>query len=78
MKADNSVWWITGVYGPRSVAEKHNFLQELKNLASQRWEKWLVLGDFNLIYQTSDKNNRNLNRHLMGAFKSALDSLLLK
>jgi hypothetical protein len=32
------------------VTEKHIFLQELKNLASQRWEKWLVLGDFNLIY----------------------------
>jgi exonuclease III len=78
MKADNSVWWITGVYGSQSVAEKHNFLQELKNLASQRWEKWLVRGDFNLVYQTSDKNNRNLNRYLMGAFKSALDILLLK
>ena len=50
MKADNSVWWITGVYGSQSVAEKHIFLQELKNLASQRWDKWLVLGDFNLIY----------------------------
>jgi hypothetical protein len=78
MKADNYVWWITGVYGPQSIAEKHNFLQELKNLASQRWDKWLVLGDFNLIYQASDKNNRNLNQHLMGAFKLALNNLLLK
>jgi endonuclease/exonuclease/phosphatase family metal-dependent hydrolase len=62
---------------PDSCGEAH-FHQELKNLASQRWEKWLVLGDFNLFYQASDKNNRNLNRHLMVAFKSAFDSLLLK
>lgn len=75
MKANNSVWWITGVYGPQSSAEKLVFLQELSGLAAQRWTKWLALGEFNLIYQASDKNNCNLNRRLMGAFKSALDSL---
>jgi exonuclease III len=78
MKADNSAWWITGVYGPQSSAEKLVFLQELSGLAAQRWTKWLALGDFNLIYQASDKNNCNLNRRLMGAFKSALDSLQMK
>ena len=54
------------------------FLQELKDLANQRWERWLVLGDFNLILQASDKNNAKLNQRLMGAFKSTLDSLLPK
>ena len=78
MKVDNSAWWITGVYGPQSSAEKLVFLQELSGLAAQRWTKWLALGDFNLIYQASDKNNCNLNRRLMGAFKSALDSLQMK
>lgn len=34
---------------------------------------WLVIGDFNLIYQACDKNNLNLNRCLMGKFRRTLD-----
>jgi hypothetical protein len=41
-------------------------------------EKWLVGGDFNLIYRTEDKNNHRLNRNLMGRFKAAIDVLTLK
>ncbi|WVZ96688.1 hypothetical protein U9M48_042292 [Paspalum notatum var. saurae] len=78
MKSDNSNWWITGVYGPQSDSDKLLFLQELKDLANQQRERWLILGDFNLILQASDKNNANLNRRLMGAFKTAMDSLLMK
>jgi endonuclease/exonuclease/phosphatase family metal-dependent hydrolase len=32
------------------------------------------MGDFNLIYKASDKNNLNLNRRLMGKFRAALDA----
>jgi hypothetical protein len=35
---------------------------------------WLITGDFNLIYQASDKNNLNLNKRLMGKFRAAIDS----
>lgn len=35
---------------------------------------WLIVGDLNLIYKASDKNNLNLNRRLMGKFRAALDS----
>lgn len=35
---------------------------------------WICLGDFNLIYQVVDKNNRNLNRMLMGCFRNTLDA----
>jgi hypothetical protein len=31
-------------------------------------DKWIVLGDFNMILQAADKSNDNLNRRLMGAF----------
>ena len=40
--------------------------------------RWLILGDFNLIYQAEDKNNTNLNRRLMGSFKATIDDLGLK
>jgi exonuclease III len=50
MKANDTEWWITMVYGPQSDANKLLFLQELRALASKGHERWLVLGDFNLIY----------------------------
>jgi len=41
-------------------------------------DKWLLLGDFNLILQASDKSNDNLNRRLMGEFRSTINFLELK
>jgi endonuclease/exonuclease/phosphatase family metal-dependent hydrolase len=35
--------------------------------------QWLVLGDFNLIYKASDKNNRRLNHRLMRQFRESLN-----
>ncbi|KAJ1268314.1 hypothetical protein BS78_07G125300 [Paspalum vaginatum] len=77
-KADGTEWWISVVYGPQSDADKLLFLQELRALASTIRERWLILGDFNLIYQAADKSNANLNRRLMGSFKATLDDLHLK
>jgi hypothetical protein len=31
--------------------------------------KWLVMGDFNLIYREEDKSNNRLNRRLMVKFR---------
>jgi hypothetical protein len=39
---------------------------------------WLILGDFNLILSAEDKSNSNLNRRLMGSFKSVIDDLELR
>jgi endonuclease/exonuclease/phosphatase family metal-dependent hydrolase len=41
-------------------------------------DKWLVIGDFNLILQAADKSNTNLNRRLMGAFRDVVRDLELK
>jgi hypothetical protein len=41
-------------------------------------DKWLLVGDFNLILQASDKSNDNLNRRLMGAFRDLVHDLRLK
>ena len=35
--------------------------------------KWVVMGDFNIIYKARDKNNRKLNLRLMRLFRSALN-----
>ncbi|CAD6239585.1 unnamed protein product [Miscanthus lutarioriparius] len=75
MRADGTRWQIMVVYGPQREAAKLQFLQELKNIPPSVHNRWLILGDFNLIYQAKDKNNSNLNQRLMGAFRAAIDHL---
>ena len=78
MRADDTKWQITVVYGPQGDNAKLQFLQELKSIPRPYHGRWLILGDFNLIYQAEDKNNTNLNRRLMGCFKAAIDTLFIK
>jgi exonuclease III len=65
---------ITTCYGPATDNRKEEFLQEIQATKPLAGVPWLILGDFNLIYKASDKNNLNLNRRLMGKFRAALDS----
>lgn len=71
-------WWLTVVYGPQEDQVKLQFLQELRNIRNGIPEKWLVIGDFNLILQAQDKSNTNLIRRMMGEFRSVLDDLEMK
>lgn len=64
---------LTTCYGPADDRRKEEFLQEMLSLKPVAGLPWLILGDFNLIYKASDKNNLNLNRRLMGKFRAALD-----
>ena len=41
-------------------------------------DKWLLIGDFNMILHARDKSNLNLNRRLMGAFRDLIQDLQLK
>jgi len=54
-------WWLTTVYGPANREDKPEFLMELRAVASACQGPWLVVGDFNLIYKASDKNNGRLH-----------------
>ncbi|TKV93540.2 hypothetical protein SEVIR_9G232787v4 [Setaria viridis] len=71
-------WWFTGVYGPQEDNEKLLFLNEIRIRKPQDSDNWLLLGDFNMIINPEDKSNNNLNRSIMGAFKSAIDDLEMK
>ncbi|CAN6371768.1 unnamed protein product [Urochloa humidicola] len=74
MVGENEEWWITCVYGPQSDEAKVLFLQELSELRVGRGDRWLVCGDFNLIYKAEDKNNSRLNRTMMNRFRHFLDA----
>jgi endonuclease/exonuclease/phosphatase family metal-dependent hydrolase len=66
------------VYGPQGDTDKLKFLQEIKQIKQAADNKWLLLGDFNLIYRASDKNNGRVNRRLMSSFRWILDEFELK
>jgi exonuclease III len=57
---------------------KKLFLRELKNLKQSAHPHWLIMGDFNLIYQDHDKSNTRLNRRLMSRFRRTLNHLEVK
>lgn len=63
---------LSVVYGPTRDIHKHGFLTELRNSKPSDGTGWLVMGDFNLIYQARDKNNRNLNLRRMRQFRAVL------
>jgi hypothetical protein len=68
-----SAFKLTTVYGPTEDADKSVFLDELISLKPPNPTSWIVLGDSNLIYETRDKSNLNINRKNMGKFRHALD-----
>lgn len=70
-------WSLTSVYGPQGNQEKEQFITELKEIRVNMLDKWLIAGDFNLIYKAQDKNNNSLNRRLMGLFRQAIEELEL-
>lgn len=54
------------------------FLQESRYIRAECDGPWMLCGDFNLIYRDEDKNNGNLDRHMMGRFQRLLNDLALK
>jgi exonuclease III len=60
-RSDGCKWTITGVYGPQENAEKYMFIQKIRSLKPLVSDKWLIIGDFNLLLYTS-KSARALLR----------------
>ena len=54
------------------------FLDELREISAACPGRWLVWGDFNLIYQAEVKNNHRFNRRLMNCFCRFIDELELQ
>jgi endonuclease/exonuclease/phosphatase family metal-dependent hydrolase len=57
---------------------ENSFPTEIKEIRAACAGPRVIAGDFNLIYKALDKNNSNLNREMMGRFKSAINDLALK
>jgi hypothetical protein len=57
---------------------KNIFIRELKQLKQSALPQWLVMGDFNLICNDSDKSFGNLDRTMMHRFRKALNHMEVK
>jgi exonuclease III len=76
--AQGSPWWLTCVYDPQGNEAKVQFFMELREVRAECAGPWVVVGDFNLIFQDEDKNNSNLDRAMMGRFWRWINDLALK
>jgi exonuclease III len=71
-RADLFSWTMTAVYGPQEDEFKQDFMREIRQVKALVQDKWMILGDFNLICSTEDKRNSNVNLRLMGQFRDLI------
>ena len=69
---------LSAVYVPPDVRFKEPFLAELVNARALLPGPWLLIGDFNLISSTADKNNANINRRSLASFRCFISDQELK
>lgn len=72
------MWLLATVYGPVLDAMKPAFLSELRVIAADCPAPLLVCGDFNLIYQGTDRSNSWLNLASMRRFRRTLDAMAVE
>jgi exonuclease III len=52
-----TTFFLSTVYGPSRRPEKDAFLRHMRRLKPADATRWLIIGDYNLIYKARDKNN---------------------
>jgi hypothetical protein len=68
-------WILTSVYGPYDAEGKIAFSEWLENIHMPDDIHWLVVGDFNLIRKSKDRNRPRGNTSEMLLFNNAISSL---
>jgi exonuclease III len=74
-KHNRDSWLLTNVYGPCTHDGKREFLHWLKHYNISEDEKWLIVGDFNLIRKPENRNKPGGDVNEMLLFNEAISSL---
>jgi exonuclease III len=74
-RVDNEEWTLTGVYGPQLDSDKNQFVEEIRDIKPTTNERWLLLGDFNLIYRVADKSRGQINRGMLNRFRQIIQDI---
>jgi hypothetical protein len=77
-RLSNVRWELITVYGPAQHISSCDFISELSRKCMSVTLPLLLVGDFNLIRFTKDKNNSNLDQALMDKFNMFIDLFQLQ
>ena len=69
---NNAAWYMVNVYGPCQGVQRDHFVSWLYNLDVQPDRNWLLLGDFNFIRSTQNRNRPGGNFHGMFLFNEII------
>jgi hypothetical protein len=72
-ESENRIWRFTGIYGEFRWARKYKTWERLGNLHSQNNLPWCVMGDFNEIAYSHEKEGGNPRpQRFMEAFRNSV------
>jgi hypothetical protein len=74
-KLTGQKWTLTNNYAPCTSEGKVSFINWFRNIAILDEHMWLVLGDFNLIRRTENRNMPGGDVNMMHAFNEAISTL---
>lgn len=74
-KLNNETWLLTTVYAPCTPVGKRAFLDWFRDIQMPPEIDWLIVGDFNLIRRTEDKNRDGADANEMFLFNEAISKL---
>jgi hypothetical protein len=74
VEGTNKIWRLTGIYGEARWQDKYKTWDKLRELHNQYDLPWVVIGDFNEICFSHEKDGGNARRpRFMQVFRDALD-----
>ncbi len=71
-KVDGLMFTVSNVYGPTIASLKPAFFLELWSICARVVGHWKVLGDFNALLSSSDKNGPTSNANIILDFRGAI------
>lgn len=72
---NNSAWVLTNIYAPCTPAGKKDFVDWFQNVQMPDSIDWLIVGDFNLYRNPSDRNRPGADYSDMLMFNAAISAL---
>ncbi|XP_020262628.1 uncharacterized protein LOC109838607 [Asparagus officinalis] len=76
-KKNNFKWTLSSVYGPHCNKERMVFWQELKDIKNTFSGPWIVVGDFNVTSNSSERKGKSNYRREMEEFNDIINELEL-
>lgn len=74
---DDTIFRVTGIYGPSNQQDKQDFFDELKLAQPPNNLPWILLGDLNVTLQPSDRPSNRNHHAQMSRFRALIDHLQL-